>query len=263
MVKAQMREVEKYEKAHQSALEKLAMQKVYKGGFSGPCPSCGVKLSFTGQDLILNEEQPTASEMKENTKERKEVDNLNSLLKQESAKLQEMEADMSFNERLDEIKKESDKLHGEILVWMQVAEALAADGIPGEIISDKLKPVNERLRETSVITNWDQVRISPTMEVEIGTLPYSLGSESAQWRAQAAIAEAISYVGEIGVHCLDRIDVLDIPNRSRLLKWINKIAPSHDTILLFGTLKEPPAKLPTTFTLHWLESGRDVQNKAA
>jgi hypothetical protein len=263
MVQAQQREADKYEKAWKSALEKLAVQKAYKGGVSCPCPSCGVKLTFTGQDFVLYDDQPTPSEMKENTKERKEADNLEKLYKQEIAKLQEMEADLAFNERLDEIKKETKELHGDILVWMQIAEAFAADGIPGEIISDKLKPVNDRLRETSAATGWDQVRITTNMEVEIGTLPYSLGSESAHWRAQAAIAEAISYVGEIGLLCLDRIDVLDIPNRSRLLKWINKVAASHDTILLFGTLKEAPAKLPPTFTLHWLESGREVSNKAA
>lgn len=263
MVTAQQRETEKYEKAWASALEKVGEQKVYKGGFSGPCPSCGVKLSFTGQDLILHEDQPTPDEHKKNTADTSEAKNFEMLYKQELAKLQEMEGQLAFNDRLDEIAKESKELHGEILSWMQVAEAFAADGIPGEIIADKLKPINNRLRETAVTTGWDQVTITATMDIEIGTLPYSLGSESAQWRAQAAIAEAISFVGEVGLLCLDRIDVLDIPNRSRLLKWINKVAANHDTILLFGTLKEPPAKLPPTFTLHWLEQGREVGDKAA
>lgn len=263
MLTAQRREVEKYEKAHLAAVEKLGAKKAYKGGYSGPCPSCGVKLTFTGQDLVLHEPVPSKDEMKEDTKARQEVESLHQLYKQEAVKLQEMEADLAFNDRLDEIAKETRQLHEEILSWMQLAEAFDADGIPGEIISDKLKPINDRLRETAVLTGWDQVRISPTMEVEIGVLPYSLGSESAQWRAQAAIAEAISYVGEIGLLCLDRIDVLDVPNRSRLLKWVHKIAESHSTILLFGTLKERPAKLPPTFTLHWLEQGREVSDKAA
>lgn len=263
MVQAQQREVEKYENAWTSALEKVGEQRVYRGGFSGPCPACGVKLSFTGQDLILHESQPSPEEHKQNSKENSEAKNLELLYKQELGKLQEMEGQLEFNSRLDEIAKESRELHGEILSWMQLSEAFAADGIPGEIIADKLKPINNRLRETAAMTGWDQVMITPTMDIEIGVLPYALGSESAQWRAQAAIAEAISYVGEIGLLCLDRIDVLDIPNRSRLLKWINKIADSHATILLFGTLKEPPAKLPPTFTLHWLEQGREIDNKAA
>lgn len=263
MVTAQQRETEKYEKAWASALEKVGEQRVYKGGFSGPCPSCGVKLTFTGQDLILHADQPTPDEHKKNTADTGEAKNLEMLYKQELGKLQEMEGKLAFNERLDEIAKDSKDLHVEILSWLQVAEAFAADGIPGEIISDKLKPINDRLRETAVNTGWDQVAITATMEIEIGTLPYSLGSESAQWRAQAAIAEAISFVGEIGLLCLDRIDVLDLPNRSRLIKWIHKISTQHSTILLFGTLKEPPTKLPPSFTLHWLESGREVQNKAA
>lgn len=257
MFDAQKREVKKYKSAHEKALEKVGAAQAVTGGFGAPCPACGVPLEWQGMNLRLKSED-ARGELKENAGNRKEADGLGQIYEDALRTLQKMEADLDFNNRMTEIKTESLQLHDQVLGWMKAADELAPDGIPGQIISDKLKPMNNRLRETAMKTTWDQVTISPTMEITIGTLPYSLCSESSQWRAQAAIAEAISFISGIGVICLDRIDVLDIQNRSRLLKWIHGVAADHKTILLFGTLKEPPAKLPASIGLHWLESGQDT-----
>ncbi|NIO39238.1 MAG: hypothetical protein GTO41_02965, partial [Burkholderiales bacterium] len=53
-------------------------------------------------------------------------------------------------------------------------------------------------------------------------------------RAQAAIAEAISKISEVGLLVLDRIDVLDLKNRAKLIKWIIGVAKEHNNILLIG-----------------------------
>jgi hypothetical protein len=217
-----------------------------------------VHLTFTGQKLILHSEQASPDENREGNALRKEADNLGGLYEQEMKDLQRMEADLDFNQRMDQIQKDAQDLHKHVLGWMNAADELAPDGIPGQIIADKLKPINERLRNTAMLSGWDQVVITPVMEMMIGALPYSLCSESAQWRAQAAIAEAVSYVGEIGIFCLDRFDVLDLPNRGKLLKWIHSVATDHKTILLFGTLKEAPKKLPSSMSVHWLEQGQDT-----
>jgi len=257
MLNAQKRTVDKYLKAYEKAVEKIGAEEVVHGGFGGNCPGCGVALSWTGQHIKLKADDPRA-DLKAATKLRQEAEQMQGLYKQELATLQKHEADLDFNERMTEIKAESIELHEQILGWMKAADELAPDGIPGQIIADKLKPMNDRLRQTAIKTTWDQVTITPVMDIMIGTLPYSLCSESSQWRAQAAIAEAISCISGVGIICLDRIDVLDIPNRTRLLKWIHNVATDHTTILLFGTLKEPPAKLPPGIALHWLEGGRDT-----
>ena len=257
MYEAQKRQVAKYKSAHEKALEKVGAVKAVTGGFGAPCPACGVPLQWKGMDLSLKAEDPRG-DLKDNTATKKDAENFGGLYEQELRSLQQMEADLDFNKRMTEIKQESLDLHNQVLGWMKAADELAPDGIPGQIISDKLKPMNNRLRETAMKTTWDQVTIDATMDITIGTLPYTLCSESAQWRAQAAIAEAISFISGIGIICLDRIDVLDLSNRVRLLKWIHGVAADHKTILLFGTLKEAPAKLPPTIGLHWLESGADT-----
>jgi len=255
---AASREAEKYRLAYNSALENLGEVKAHQGGFGGPCPNCETMLVWSGRHMKLQSDEPTREELGDAAKAAKEVEGLEKVWVQERERVAQMEADIEFNGRMAEIQVEAQEINAEILNWMMAAEMLAPDGIPSQMIAEELKPINERLRETSIATSWEQVVITPTVQITIGSLPYSLCSESSQWRAQAAIAEAISTLGELGILCLDRIDVLDIPNRARLLKWINSVADQHNTILLFGTLKEKPQKLPGTFSVHWLDRGEEL-----
>jgi len=146
------------------------------------------------------------------------------------------------------------QLHRAVQAWEGCVSWLAPDGIPAEILSDTLKPVNDRLRNTSMITGWPQVAIDPTMEVVCDGRRYSLLSESARWRADVAIADAIAYLSNLKLLVVDRMDVLDIPNRGAFLKWISTIQGDYDTILIFATLKAVP-RLPDTMTGHWICNG--------
>lgn len=158
-------------------------------------------------------------------------------------------------------EERAQSLHRAVQAWSKCVESLAPDGIPAEILSDTLKPVNDRLRNTANLTGWPQTTISPTMDIEADGRPYQLLGESARWRADAAIADAISHLSEIGILILDRIDVLDIPSRGSLIKWMESILDEYDTILLFGTLKTLPS-LPEGMKALWIENGeiKEIQS---
>ena len=155
------------------------------------------------------------------------------------------------------ITKQAFALHTAVEDWKLAAELLAPTGIPGEIISDQIKPLNDRLRETATTTGWPQVAIQPDLEVTIEGRGYGLQSESAQWRAQVSIAEAISVLSGVGVLVIDRMDVLDLGNRAKLMGWLSKVAPSHNNIIIIGTLKAAP-KMPPHVTVHWMDNGELV-----
>jgi hypothetical protein len=146
-------------------------------------------------------------------------------------------------------------LHERVQEWRKCYSVLAPDGIPAEILADALKPVNDRLRSTSMQTGWPQVSIDPAMEIMADGRRYSLLSESARWRADAAVADAIAHLSGLKLMLLDRIDVLDISNRHSLMKWVHSIMGDYDSILLFGTLKALPKGLPPGMVAHWIENG--------
>jgi DNA repair exonuclease SbcCD ATPase subunit len=146
--------------------------------------------------------------------------------------------------------------HRRVAVWVSLQEAFAPDGIPGELLADMLRPVNDRLAQTAAATGWDLVRIEPDMEITLAGRAYGLCSESAQWRADAALTDALVWVGGMGTLVLDRIDVLTTDLQVRLLKWIDRLARAGDyhRILLFGSYRALPP-VPPSMTAHWLEAG--------
>jgi hypothetical protein len=165
-------------------------------------------------------------------------------------------------ENKDDIAQQAATYHTQVVQWSQAVTALAPTGIPAEMISEKIKPMNDRLRETAVQTGWPQVALTADMKIMVDNRLFQLQSESSQWRAQAAIAEAVSFISGVGIVVLDRVDVLDINNRLALIRWALKIAGSHNNVLLIGTFKEPP-KVPNTISVHWLEDGKIAEAEAA
>lgn len=166
--------------------------------------------------------------------------------------------------RHQEVIDQAAALHGDILAWSDIADALAPDGIPGEMLADSIKPLNDRLRATSMATGWDQVSIDAEMQIRVDGRLYSLKSESAKWRSDAAIAEAIANLSGLRFIAIDRCDVMDTGNRLAFLKWLHGLAASGeiDTALVFGTFKSLPT-VPATFLPVWIERGAIVQHKEA
>lgn len=152
-------------------------------------------------------------------------------------------ASIAFDEqdRASRIEVTAQAIHVKLQAWKAVEAALAPTGIPGELLGEALGPINARLQWSSAASGWAQVSITPDMDILAGHRPYELLSESARWRAQAMISEAISFLAGIRILILDRVDVLAIANREKLLNWTDAlVADGYDTIMLFATLKSPP-----------------------
>ena len=153
--------------------------------------------------------------------------------------------------------------HLSVMAWLKIADALAPDGIPGELLAEALGPINERLAASAEATGWMRTAIAADMSVATRDpgaetwRDYRLLSESEQWRVGAVIAEAISHLSGIRLLVLDRFDVLDLVGRGQLLGWLDCLAQDGeiDTALLFGTLKSAPGGLPETIAAHWVAAG--------
>lgn len=158
------------------------------------------------------------------------------------------------NKRATGDKAQAAAYHRDVAEWCRIADALAPDGIPGEILSDRLKPLNDRLKASAQCLQAPQVQIMPDLSIRVEGRPYSLQSKSAKWRTQAMIAEAIAHQAQCGVLLLDEIDILDMHYRERLLIWAQDLITDYSTIILVGTLKALP-ELEYPFTTHWLEQG--------
>lgn len=184
-------------------------------------------------------------------------------LKAQRSKLQQERGELLTTAKAvrdrDGIIARASAAHSDVVSWLAIADALAPDGIPGDMLQSALEPINQRLAESAEIAEWARVEITADMEVRTGLdeRPYALLSESEQWRADTMIAEAISHLSGLRLLMLDRFDVLDMPGRGDLIAWLDALASAGqlDTALVFGTLKALPGGLPDTVGAHWIAGG--------
>ena len=163
----------------------------------------------------------------------------------------------------DEKTSKAAGYHTDVQEWGAIAEALAPSGIPGEIIKTAITPINDRLANSSQLTGWKPVVINDDMTINYGGKPHGLASQSAKWRINVMIAEAISYVTGLKFFMTDEADLLDIPSRNKLILWLCDLANSGqlDSAIIFATLKQIPAGLPNAIKAHWLQDGVIVEEK--
>lgn len=149
------------------------------------------------------------------------------------------------------------KHHAEVMGWLAAAEALAPDGILGEIQSTALAPVNDSLAVLSRLSGWKKVEISADMDITCGGRLYGLMSESAKWRADTLLALVIAQISELRMVILDRFDVLDIKGRNQLKEMLVELGnmKAMDTMIMCGTIKELPEKLPAGVAGVWITNG--------
>lgn len=156
--------------------------------------------------------------------------------------------------------------HFDVLQWTAIANALSPSGIPADLLFEALEPINGRLEQSALDTEWLRAGIGADMEITCGDgRPYRLLSESEQWRVDAMVAEAVSHLSGLRLLVLDRFDVLDLKGRSDLLAWLHVLADAGevDSALVFGTLKTVPTQLHDTTTAIWVQNGVATTEGAA
>ncbi len=173
-------------------------------------------------------------------------------------KLNGMRDDRRKADEAEGKNKKAAEYHADVQAWDLIANALAPDGIPGELLAGAMKPVNALLAQSAADTGWMPVTIDAEMTIRAGGRPYALISESEKWRADAMLTAAIANLSGLKLALFDRFDVLDLPARSEALGWFSTMAGEGEvgTLIVAGTLKALPVGLPTdTFQSFWIENG--------
>lgn len=171
--------------------------------------------------------------------------------------LQEQQQAKAAAERAEADTKKAAGFHKDVSEWEEIADWLAPSGIQSELLTEAMKPFSDRFEQTAKATGWGLVSIDMEMTVRIDGRPYSLCSESARWRADAVVVEAMAYVSGVKTFMLDAMEVLIGANRLAFLKWMHQLATRGelDTAILIGSFKEKP-QCPPTFQVEWVEAGR-------
>lgn len=189
-----------------------------------------------------------------------------------AATLETMCAENRAAHAADEITRKAAAHHADVLAWLAIADALAPDGIPAELLGAALKPINDRLAYHAELAYWPRVRIAADMGIEQlyatgadAWRPYPLLCESEKWRADAMIAASIAELSGVRLLMLDRFDVLDAQGREDFIYWLDGMASEGviDSAIVAGTMKALPAGLPETIQPLWIDGAASGEMREA
>lgn len=130
--------------------------------------------------------------------------------------------------------------HAKVEAWSIAAQQLSPDGIPAVLLSKALDPINAHLAARATQVGWQPAQITRDLVLTYAGRPYSLCSESEQWRADALFATAIAGMSGAGIIALDRFDVLEPAARGDALDWLADLAADLGTVIVSATLKSKP-----------------------
>lgn len=143
--------------------------------------------------------------------------------------------------------------HKEVGAWTDIAEALAPDGIPGELMRGMLNPVRERLMKSATELGWPLVYVQDDMRLLIGGRGVHLCSESERYRAAVMFGEAMAFISGLNLLVLDAADILQPSARMELIDWLAK--SPMETVIVTMTLGKAPGELGESIQSYWIADG--------
>lgn len=184
-------------------------------------------------------------------------------LDQIQRELQKLQADQQAAEAAKATTDKAYKAHQDAQAWQQAINALSPTGIPAEILSTALDPVNKMLHDLSQTFDWPRVHIDSEMMITAAGRAYALLSESEKWRTNAIIALALANISGLRFVALDQFDILSLSGRADFIDGIDVLATDGfiDTALIFGTFKKLPnfEQFPKVSGF-WIDNGT-IENK--
>lgn len=225
-----------------------------------PCPHCG---SLVRVNQIPNSSNYRLDPYQGDTASPDDIEALRTDLNKAThnkgfveSQLQNLESQRNRVEDASKVAEAAIQQHRSCQGWTKLAEAMGPNGIPGELLTEVLSPMNEHLRAAALETGWPQVEIRPDMSIWCGGRWYPLLSESERWRADAQLAEAVSSFADLSVLVLDRFDVLQPSLRTAGLSWLAGLQERYEVILLFATMESETVGLRGGVYFHQLTGGR-------
>jgi DNA repair exonuclease SbcCD ATPase subunit len=231
------------------------------------CPHCGGAVLMAGGELEKYENASDKGKLRTKLNlaqmKRKQIadehDNKISALLDDQRTLQEQ---IAASENAIMRTNRAKALHEEVQASDRLTKLLSEgpDGVAAELISESLKPLNDRLLEIGQAISWTPVALMGDMSVRrIDGYGYALLSESAQWRADAMLHVLVSELAGFSWLIFDRLDVLAPGDRPQFMAWLNEYAAERAdelSVLVMATLKGPPnlSGLPA-IDIYWIDGG--------
>jgi predicted secreted protein len=140
-----------------------------------------------------------------------------------------------------------------------LCKLLAPDGIPGELVAEKLGGLNARLAEHAEMVGQEILFRDDLVLSQAKGKPLWVLGGSEMARARMAIAEALSHVSGINLVLLDELNISVFEDNERVRKWLMKIGKDGTQVIgAAATNAAEPPKIPenSPVRVFWVSGGQ-------
>lgn len=170
---------------------------------------------------------------------------------------QAIDWNLKTQETLDATQTKIDETTAKHEHYDELCRLLAPDGIPGELVSEKLGVLNARLKEHAPMMGveilfLDDLSLVQADKKQLWTLG---GAETS--RVKMALAEAISHVTGVGLLLLDELNISVAADSTRVRSWLVDIGKTTQIVAAAATNAPGPPTVPENapVRMFWVESG--------
>lgn len=148
----------------------------------------------------------------------------------------------------------------EIGFYHAMAHALAADGIPSQMLSEALGPINKLLSYVcEFLFPCRPLFLTKDLEIVLDGTPLSVLSKSARFRAGVAFQYILAKLSGSRLLMIDEADILDPHNREEFTDFLLKIAPDFDNIFVFATSEHAASSPIPEIQIWWVKDGQVIR----
>jgi hypothetical protein len=171
--------------------------------------------------------------------------------------IREQEAAIKHAEKAKANTAQAHSLYAQIEAWESMAAALAPDGIRSEFMVRAINAINDRCATTADVAGWPRVSLDSDMEIRFGGRTMDLLSRGEKLCTGILLAEAIGFFSGLRLLMIDDADALDQDVRQDLICLLHELSNRGelDTAIVLMVATKPPALLPDTVQLAFLEYG--------
>lgn len=168
---------------------------------------------------------------------------------------------LSTQETLDATQIKIDETEAKREHYDALCKLLSPDGIPGELVAEKLGTLNARLKEHAEMMGVPILFLDDLSLVQAGNKQlWTLGGAETS-RVRMAVAEALSHCTGVGLLLLDELNISVAADSTRVRSWLVKIGQTTQIVAAAATnaLTPPNVTATSPVRVFWVSEGNIEQ----
>ncbi len=171
---------------------------------------------------------------------------------------------VALADRQRDLRAQVEQLEQDAADYEILVEAFGPKGFRANLLDSGIGPLTARVNENLALLTRGEYQVEIEVAPDFRILVEHAGirtelkhlSASERVRVGLALTEALVHASGLGVLVLDGAEILDAPNRNRLISFLVNRQDDHETIVVLTTTERETLRPNDLMKVFWVEGGR-------